>query len=67
MRSYILFIGTGLYPVYNMTEQKFIHRFALIWNGIMPRESAIYASGLEPTIPFRKMLEIGKKYFEFQV
>ena len=49
------------YPVYNHSEEKFIYRFAQMWDGIIPRKLAIYALSLEPTIPCSRMVEIGKK------
>ena len=32
------------YPVYNHSEEKFIYMYAQMWDGIMPRELAVYAN-----------------------
>ena len=46
------------YPLFSLTEQKLIYRFAQI----MHRELIVHALGLQPTISFSRMVEISKRY-----
>ena len=49
------------YPVFNLSLDKHIFRYANIWDQILPDIFIRYALGTEPRVPHSKIVEIGRK------